>query len=138
MSEHYKIEGAISEGERKFELYRRTISLFLGPVVFFIILFTPLPFLSAEAHRLSAVLGLVLIYWVGEAIPIPVTALLGAILNILLGVASAKNVFSPFADPIVFLFIGSFIIAEAVTLHNLDKRFALAIFSHRRARYTHR
>jgi len=38
-------------------------------------------------------------------------------------------VFAPFADPIVFLFIGSFIIAEAITLHHLDKRFAFAIFS---------
>lgn len=129
VSEQYEVEFVISEGEKRFELYRKTISLFLGPIVFFILILTPLPFLSTEAHRLSAVLGLVLIYWVGEAIPIPITAIIGAILNVLLGVASAKDVFAPFADPIVFLFIGSFIIAKAITLHNLDKRFALAIFS---------
>ncbi|MBI3814856.1 MAG: DASS family sodium-coupled anion symporter [Nitrospinae bacterium] len=129
MPEHYEIEEVISEGEKRFELYRRTISLFLGPVVFFIILFTPLPFLSAEAHRLSAVLGLVLIYWVGEAIPIPATAILGSILCVLLGVAKSTTVFAPFAHPIIFLFIGSFMLAEAMKAHKLDYRIALTILS---------
>ena len=100
-----------------------------GPVVFIIIYFIPIPSLSKEAHTLAAVLGLVLIFWLSEAIPIPATAILGAILNVILGVAPAKEVFAPFADPIVFLFIGSFILAEAITLHGLDKRFAFAIFS---------
>src|SRR3989337_2334772 len=82
MSEQYEIEEVISEGEKRFELYRKTISLFLGPIVFLTILFIPIPILSTEAHRLSAVLGIVLIYWIGEAIPIPATAILGAILNL--------------------------------------------------------
>ncbi len=124
-----QIEEAISEGEKRFERYRRTISLFLGPVVFFLILFTPLPFLSNEAHRLSAVLGLVLIYWVGEAIPIPATAILGSILCVLLGVAKSTVVFAPFAHPIIFLFIGSFMLAEAMKAHKLDYRIALTILS---------
>ncbi|MEK7699910.1 MAG: hypothetical protein AAB332_05850 [Planctomycetota bacterium] len=54
-----------------------------------------------------------------EAIPLPVTAMLGACLCILLGVADARVVFAPFADPIIFLFIGGFIIARAMTLHHL-------------------
>lgn len=124
-----QIEEAISEGEKKFDLYRKTISLFLGPIVFLTILFTPLPFLSVEAHKLSAVLGLVLIYWVGEAIPIPATAILGAILCVLLGVAKSTTVFAPFAHPIIFLFIGSFMLAEAMKAHKLDYRIALSILS---------
>jgi sodium-dependent dicarboxylate transporter 2/3/5 len=124
-----QIEEVISEGEKRFELYRKTISLFLGPLVFLILLFTPMPFLSIEAHRLSAVLGLVLIYWVGEAIPIPVTAILGAILCIILGVAKSQVVFAPFAHPIIFLFIGSFILAEAMKSHRLDYRISLSILS---------
>ena len=43
-----------------------------------------------------------------------------------MGVADAKTVFAPFADPIVFLFIGTFILADAMTLHCLDRRLALA------------
>lgn len=129
MPEQYEIEETISNGEKRFELYRKTISLFLGPVVFLIILFTPLPFLSAEAHRLSAILGLVLIYWVGEAIPIPATALLGSILCVILGVAKSTAIFAPFAHPIIFLFIGSFMLAEAMKAHKLDYRIALTILS---------
>src|SRR3972149_1714987 len=129
MSEQYEIEEVISEGEKRFELYRKTISLFLGPIVFLTILFPPMPFLSIEAHRLSAVLGIVLIYWVGEAIPIPVTAILGAILCVILGVANSQTVFAPFAHPIIFLFIGSFMLAESMKTHKLDYRIALSILS---------
>jgi len=119
----------LSPVEERFERWRRGIGLFAGPVVFILIYLIPIPSLSKEAHILAAVLGLVLIFWLSEAIPIPVTAILGAILNVVLGIAPAKEVFAPFADPIVFLFIGSFILAEAITLHGLDKRFAFAIFS---------
>lgn len=119
----------LSPAEEGFERWRRGIGLFAGPIVFILIYLIPIPSLSKQAHTLAAVLGLVLIFWLSEAIPIPVTVILGAILNVVLGVAPAKEAFAPFADPIVFLFIGSFIIAEAITLHNLDKRFAFAIFS---------
>ena len=129
MSEQYEIEEVISEGEKRFELYRKTISLFLGPIVFLTILFIPIPILSTEAHRLSAVLGIVLIYWIGEAIPIPATAILGAILCVILGVAKSQTVFAPFAHPIIFLFIGSFMLAEAMKAHKLDYRIALSILS---------
>src|SRR3989338_4220566 len=129
MSEQYEIEEVISEGEKRFELYRKTISLFLGPIVFLTILFIPIPILSTEAHRLSAVLGIVLIYWVGEAIPIPVTAILGAVLCVILGVANSQTVFAPFAHPIIFLFIGSFMLAESMKTHKLDYRIALSILS---------
>ncbi|HBR18169.1 MAG: anion transporter [Deltaproteobacteria bacterium RIFCSPLOWO2_12_FULL_43_16] len=119
----------LSPTEERFERWRRNIGFFFGPLVFLILYFTPIPSLSQQAHTLAAILGLAIIFWISEAIPIPVTAILGAILNVILGVAPAKEVFAPFADPIVFLFIGSFIIAEAITLHHLDKRFAFAIFS---------
>lgn len=119
----------LSPTEEKFERWRRSIGFFLGPVVFLTIYLLPIQSLSPQAHTLAAILGLVIIFWISEAIPIPVTAILGAILNIILGVAPTKEVFAPFADPIIFLFIGSFILAEAITLNNLDKRFAFAIFS---------
>lgn len=85
--------------------------------------------LAVDAHRLLAVIGLVLVLWLTESIPIPATALLGAVLNVMLAVAQARVVLAPFAHPLVFLFIGSFILAEAITLHGLDRRFAFAIFS---------
>lgn len=119
----------LAEAEEKFERWRNTIGLFLGPAAFLAIWFAPLPALTPEAHRLSAILGLVLIYWMTEPVPIPVTALLAAVLAVLFKIAAAKDVLAPFADPIVFLFIGSFIIANAMMHHGLDRRFALSILS---------
>src|SRR3990170_808733 len=119
----------LTAAEEKFERWRRTVGLFLGPAAFAVILLAPMPSLPVEVHRLTAVIALVLIFWLTKAIPIPVTALLGAVVNVVIGVAPAKEVFAPFAHPLVFLFIGSFVIAEAITCHRLDKRFAYAIFS---------
>lgn len=118
----------LSPAEERFERWRKTAGFALGPLVFVVLLLYPTG-LAPEPHRLTAVVGFVLIFWLTEAVPIPVTALLGAVLNILLGVAPAGTVLAPFAHPLVFLFIGSFIIAKAITCHGLDKRFAYAIFS---------
>ena len=74
-----------------------------------------------------AVLGLATTLWVSEALPLPATALLIAVLVILFGIAPASDVFSVFADPLLFLFIGSFMLAEAMQVHGLDKRLAHGI-----------
>lgn len=123
------IEGVLSSAEITFEKWRKTIGLFIAPSVFFLILFLPFSGLTLPAHKLLAILGLVVTLWITEAIPIPASALLGAVLCVVLGVGSDKAVLAPFADPIVFLFIGSFIIAEAMKVHQLDRRFAYAILS---------
>jgi sodium-dependent dicarboxylate transporter 2/3/5 len=59
----------------------------------------------------------------------PVTALLGAAFCVILRVAPARDVFAPFADPLMFLFIGSFILARAIFLHRLDRRVAFGVLS---------
>jgi sodium-dependent dicarboxylate transporter 2/3/5 len=51
------------------------------------------------------------------------------VLSIVLGVAPARQVLGYFADPIVFLFIGSFMLARAMTIHRLDQRIALSFLS---------
>jgi len=119
----------LSSEEERFDRWRRTLGLFLGPGIFIVLLALPMPSVKPQAHRLAALLGLVLTFWVTEAIPIPVTALLGATLMPLLGVTSAKEALAPFADPIVFLFLGSFILARAMSVHGLDRRFALNILA---------
>ncbi|MBI5560895.1 MAG: anion permease, partial [Deltaproteobacteria bacterium] len=122
-------KGVFTGGEEAFERWRKPAGLFLGPVLFFILYLLPFPSLSPQAHRLLSVAGLVIVYWLFEAIPLPVTALLGAVLNVFLNVAPAAEVLAPFAHPLVFLFIGSFILAEAIIQHSLDRRFSLAILS---------
>lgn len=119
----------ISERERLFEAFRRKIGLFIAPIVFFVLLFYPFQSLSPEAHKLAAVIGLTLTLWITEALPLPVTGLLGPTLAVVLGVGSASKVFSPFADPIMFLFLGAFVLARAISLHGLDKRFAYRVLT---------
>jgi sodium-dependent dicarboxylate transporter 2/3/5 len=62
-------------------------------------------------------------------LPLAVTALLGAVACVVAGVAPAKEVFRPFADPLIFLFLGSFLLAEAIRLHSLDRRLAYGVLS---------
>src|SRR5687768_11884931 len=70
-----------------------------------------------------------MVLWITEALPMPVTALIGAAACVLLQIAEAKEVFASFADPLIFLFIGSFILARAIFLHGLDRRLAYSILS---------
>jgi solute carrier family 13 (sodium-dependent dicarboxylate transporter), member 2/3/5 len=75
------------------------------------------------------VMAAVVVLWITEALPLPVTALVGAAACVVLRVAPAKDVFAPFADPLMFLFIGSFMIARAIFLHRLDRRLAFGVLS---------
>ncbi len=79
--------------------------------------------LSDSARTLAAILTWVVVMWITEPIPLPVTALLGWGLCVFNGLGTMKSVFSAFAHPIIFLFIGSFFISEALTVHGLDRRF---------------
>jgi sodium-dependent dicarboxylate transporter 2/3/5 len=108
---------------------RRTVGFFLAPAVFIALLALPLAGLSPAAHRLAAVMAAVVVLWVTEALPLPVTALLGAAASVVLDVAPAKEVFAPFADPLMFLFIGAFILARGIFVHQLDRRVAYAVLS---------
>jgi sodium-dependent dicarboxylate transporter 2/3/5 len=85
--------------------------------------------LTPEAQRLAVIVGVVVVLWFTEALPLAVTALLGAVACVVCGVAPAKEVFRPFADPLIFLFIGSFLLAEAIRLHRLDRRLAFAVLA---------
>lgn len=119
----------ISPGEERVERVRKTAGLFIGPIAFLLVYLITFPGLTPTANRLAAVLFLVIIWWITEPIPIPVTALLGACLAVLVGVDTVKTVFAPFADPVVFLFIGSFMLAEAMSIHKLDRRIAFTLLN---------
>ncbi len=80
-----------------------------------------------EARRLLAILTLAIAWWISEAIPLPATALFASALAIATGVAPARQVLAPYADPVIFLFLGSFLLAEAVSRYGLDVRLASAL-----------
>jgi sodium-dependent dicarboxylate transporter 2/3/5 len=130
-------EGRLSEAEQRFERRRRTVGLFAGPAVLALMLLIPFD-LDGNQHRLLAILAFVVVWWVTEAIPIPMTALVGVVLCALLeatppppeGDSSVDVVFSLFTDDTVMLFIGSFIIAQAMVVHGLHRRLAFRVLSH--------
>ena len=124
-----EVKATLTPAEERFERYRNTIGLFLGPLVALIIYWIPMPGLSPKAHTLASIIGWIVTWWVTEPIPIPMSALVGAVLCVVFDVADARKAFAPFADPTIYLFLGSFILAEAMAVHGLDKRFAYGIMS---------
>jgi sodium-dependent dicarboxylate transporter 2/3/5 len=119
-----------SPAEEVFNRRRRTTGLFAGPFVLIVLLLAPLP-LAGPAHRLAAVMAMMVVFWITEALPLAVTALVGPVLAVVLGIGPARTVLAPFADPIIFLFIGGFMLAEAMFVHRLDRRIAFGALSSR-------
>jgi solute carrier family 13 (sodium-dependent dicarboxylate transporter), member 2/3/5 len=72
---------------------------------------------------------MMIVFWVTEALPLAVTAMLGPVLAVVLQVAPARTAFAPFADPVIFVFIGGFILAEAMFVHGVDQRIAYTALS---------
>jgi sodium-dependent dicarboxylate transporter 2/3/5 len=121
-----EVREVVSTGEARFELLRRRAGFVLAPVVFAATYSAPLQ-VDAPAHKLAAVLAAVVVLWISEAIPMAMTAFLGVAAAVMLGVAPPTEAFAPFADPLIFLFIGTFMLAQAIFFHGLDRRFAFAI-----------
>jgi sodium-dependent dicarboxylate transporter 2/3/5 len=119
-----------SPAEEAFNSRRRSIGLVLGPIAFLALLLAPLP-LPWPAQGVAAILAMMVIFWVTEALPLAVTALLGPVLAVLLRVVPVRTAFASFADPIIFVFIGSFILAEAMFVHGVDRRIAYTALSWR-------
>ncbi len=150
----------IADGSDRFERVRRTVGLFLGLILFFGVLLLPVPQtfttlahealgpaaspsdvaeLAAGTRSALALVLLVVIWWLTEAVPLPVTALLPGVVLPILHVCGAdggklylftpKNTFANYASPVIYLFLGGFLIAGAMGKWGLDRRFTLWILT---------
>ncbi len=107
---------------------RQKIGLFLGLMLFACTLFAPPVFgLDVPASKVALLAITMAVLWITEAVPIPATALLPLVLLPIVGVAPVKEVAAPYADPIIFLFMGGFMLALAMERWNLHRRIALGI-----------
>jgi solute carrier family 13 (sodium-dependent dicarboxylate transporter), member 2/3/5 len=107
--------------------YQR-LFMWLGPAMAIFVFCLPTPAgMSQEAHGVLACMMWLVIWWLSEAVPIAMTSLLPLILFPLMSILPVKNVSDYYANPIIFLFIGGFIIALAMEKWNLHKRIALNI-----------
>jgi solute carrier family 13 (sodium-dependent dicarboxylate transporter), member 2/3/5 len=109
---------------------RNLTGLWLGPVIFVAMLVAPAPAgISAAAWATAATGALMATWWISEAVPIPATALLPIPLFPLLGIGTVAEATAPYANPLIFLFMGGFMIAIAMQKWNLHRRIALAIIT---------
>jgi len=107
---------------------KQLIGILLGPVVAVLMLVLPEPTgLDPSGWRVAAVAVLMAIWWVCEALPVAATALLPLALFPLLGIAPIADVAAPYANPLIFLFLGGFIIALAIEKWDLHRRVALLV-----------
>jgi len=105
---------------------RRLTGLFLGPILFLLVLLLPQPEgMEATAQVVAAVTLLMATWWISEAIPIAATALLPIVLFPLLGVMSTAQTTAAYANHLIYLFLGGFLIAMAMQKWNLHRRIAL-------------
>lgn len=108
----------------------RRIGLWAGVLMGIIIWYIPISSeLSTFAHATLAIGTLMAIWWITEAIPISATALIPVILFPIFGVGTVAQTTSPYANPVIFLFLGGFILATALERCGLHKRIALSIVS---------
>lgn len=108
----------------------KRIGLFLGPALFVLMLlfFNP-EGLSSEGVAIAASTVWIAVWWITEAVPIPVTSLLPLVLFPLTQGLDVKETASSYGDETIFLFMGGFMIALAMEKWNLHRRIALTIIS---------
>ncbi len=107
---------------------RQFAGLVLGPAWLLLALVLPAPAgLSPEGWMTAAIALFMVTWWISEAVPIPATSLLPLVLFPLLGGGTMQEAAAPYANPLIFLFMGGFLIATAMVRWNLHKRIALYV-----------
>ncbi len=100
----------------------------LALIIFIVLLLIPI-FNNTKAQQVFALLILVAILWITEAIPLPLTSLMIPVIAIFQKLITPAEGFREFANPIIFLFMGGFVLAGALSRHSLDKMLAQKLIS---------
>jgi sodium-dependent dicarboxylate transporter 2/3/5 len=123
-------ESAVEEGLGSAGSPAARIGAVLGPALALAMLAIGAPEgLSAPGWQTLALLAWMVVWWVTEPVPIAATSLLPIVWLPLAGIASPSDATSAYADPIIFLFIGGFIVAIAIEHHRLHERIALGMIA---------
>lgn len=122
---------AQAEAARKEIFGQHAIWIVLAGVALFLtlLLLPPPEDMPAAAWRVVAVGLLMAFWWVTEVLPVAATALLPVILFPVMGVMGLPETVAPFADPIIFLFLGGLLLGLALQKCGLHRRIALRIVS---------
>jgi solute carrier family 13 (sodium-dependent dicarboxylate transporter), member 2/3/5 len=107
------------------------IPLILGPLFAILIWLTPFD-IPSSAKMTAGIIVWVASWWLSPLVPLHVSGLVGLMLAHFFGVAPWPELLRSFADPIIFLFMGGFFLAQAVEYHQLDKWMIQATLANRR------
>ncbi len=109
----------------------RRLLLLCGPLLLLLTIFFPPPAveMSQAAWMVTGLMAWMVLWWITEIVPIPVTSLLPMIFIPLLGIDKLDAATSPYAHPLIFLFFGGFFLSIAMEKTNLHKRIALKALS---------
>ncbi len=101
----------------------------IGPAIFALMLISDQwqTVMPMEAWRAAAIGLWMAVWWATEAVPVPVTAFLPIIVFAPLGITTLKDAAAPYANPIIYLYLGGFLMAMSLQRWNLHRRIALAI-----------
>lgn len=110
---------------------KKGYGLILGITAFLILLIAPIDpaMLPVPARLAAAVTVMMAIFWITQPIPIEATALIPLVAFPLLGILKPAEAAVPYADKVIFLFLGGFIIAMSMQRWGLHKRIALKIIN---------
>jgi solute carrier family 13 (sodium-dependent dicarboxylate transporter), member 2/3/5 len=108
----------------------RRVGFLAGLVLFALLLvLPPPPDLDPVGWRTAAVALLMAVWWMTESLPIPATSLLPLALFPLLGILDMPSAAGPYANPLIFLFLGGFLLAIGMERWGLHRRIALGIMA---------
>jgi sodium-dependent dicarboxylate transporter 2/3/5 len=107
-----------------FERAKRRVGLVAGPALAIVL---AIVFDDSASPALIGLMALCVTWWLTEALPAAAVALAAAIGAVLTGIATPDVAFKAFGTPLLFLFVGTFFIAEAMRVHGLGERLGHAV-----------
>ncbi|MFG1513087.1 SLC13 family permease, partial [Halobacteriovorax sp. ZH3_bin.1] len=107
---------------------KSVIFQFLGIISFFLVYTSNLP-LEENAKTFLAIFSYVVVQWLLSSTSLFISGMMGVALTVLFGVVSFEEAFSSFSSPIIFLFMGGFLLARAMEKLGLDRKISIAILN---------